>query len=550
VLAVVVLAPLASKAMPESAAQDLANHVSGIIEARNALAEGQFPVRVAPRQNNGERYPIFQFYGNLPYTAGALFYRAGLNPYEAWKVTVGLVLALGGFFTYRWARWRTRQCWPALVAGAVFMTAPYTLCDLHGRAAYPELFSLGLLPVVFYYLSRTLAAPRLAPLLAGAVAWSCLCLSHAITYFLASLFFGLYTLSFLAPTRKAVRRLLYVGGSYALGLALSAWYVAPQLYLLPRLAGGLASSVGKASWLTPLGVLLAPTLVPPVFLPTILIYRPLHFGLQVGWPTLAALSLVVFALVRRRPAIAAARGTGARLVLVFGLSFFVVWSPFDFWKWLPPVFGFVQFSYRVLMFTVLWGALLSAQALAVFFRGRMTFEHTVACTLLLGLFVSPYLGPYTSPRIMDIGAEIAHPEIGRGGANAVYLLSPAVQLANMERYPPLPDHVPALLQSGDVPIQARPGLRTYFAFTTPGPRYVQLPSLYYPKVLDVHADGKRVFYGNHGRFLALNLPAGDHVVTVRFVGLRPFNVLSQVCWLGVLGGGLVLVGQRLRGRKE
>src|SRR5215213_433345 len=66
----IMLAPLASASMPDSPAQDLANHVSGIIEARNALAEGQFPIRVAPNQINRERYPIFQFYGNLPYMAG------------------------------------------------------------------------------------------------------------------------------------------------------------------------------------------------------------------------------------------------------------------------------------------------------------------------------------------------------------------------------------------------------------------------------------------------------------------------------------------------
>src|SRR5258706_10090334 len=64
-LALGMLSPLAADVMPESPAQDLADHVSGIIEARNALAEGQFPIRVAPNQNNRERYPVFQFHGNL-----------------------------------------------------------------------------------------------------------------------------------------------------------------------------------------------------------------------------------------------------------------------------------------------------------------------------------------------------------------------------------------------------------------------------------------------------------------------------------------------------
>src|SRR5438128_611059 len=83
-IAIAVMAPLGSRALPESAADDLANHVSGIIEAGNALREGQFPIRVAPHQNDNTRYPIFQFYGNLPYTVGgALYCTTKLSPYTA-----------------------------------------------------------------------------------------------------------------------------------------------------------------------------------------------------------------------------------------------------------------------------------------------------------------------------------------------------------------------------------------------------------------------------------------------------------------------------------
>ena len=48
-------------------------------EAKNALAEGQFPLRVAPKQNDGSRYPIFQYYGNLPYTVGGLLHHVGFT---------------------------------------------------------------------------------------------------------------------------------------------------------------------------------------------------------------------------------------------------------------------------------------------------------------------------------------------------------------------------------------------------------------------------------------------------------------------------------------
>src|SRR5205809_7081136 len=75
-LAVAMMAPLAPPGLPLTGADDIANHVGGIVEARNALLEGQFPIRVAPHQNNHERYALFQFYGNLQYTVGGLLYFA------------------------------------------------------------------------------------------------------------------------------------------------------------------------------------------------------------------------------------------------------------------------------------------------------------------------------------------------------------------------------------------------------------------------------------------------------------------------------------------
>ncbi len=38
-----------------------------MIEAANALREGQFPPRVAPNVLGGKRYAMFTYYGQWPY---------------------------------------------------------------------------------------------------------------------------------------------------------------------------------------------------------------------------------------------------------------------------------------------------------------------------------------------------------------------------------------------------------------------------------------------------------------------------------------------------
>jgi hypothetical protein len=431
-LALAMLSPLAADAMPDSPAQDLANHVSGIIEGRNALAEGQFPIRVAPRLNNSERYPIFQFYGNLPYTAGGLFYLGtGLNPYLIWKIVVFMVLIIGAWFTYRCAMFLTRRILPAVIAGAVFITAPYLLTDIHSRFAYPEVVSFAFLPCVFFYTMRSFISRKLTYVLLSAIAWTCLALSHNITFLYASLFFSIYLLTFAGFNAKFFWRIIRVGMGYSVGVLLTAWYLVPQLYLLPHLAINLSASVQspyRVAWLTPLYVLLAPTLVLPTP-PDPEIILPPRFGLQVGWPILIAFGLMFFYLYSPKHLIQRSRVMIARLLLFFLLTFFMIWSPVDFWGYLPKIFNYVQFSYRLLMFIVLWGSLLAAYALTYTFRRGMRFKHITTFSIILLLFTTPYLALHTPSNRVSVVSEILAPNMGRAGASYAYLLSPSAMVA-------------------------------------------------------------------------------------------------------------------------
>ena len=379
-VAAAMMSPLLGGRLVVSPADDAAVHISGVIEARNALAEGQFPVRVAPSHDGGYggtdigqvRVPLFQFYGNFPYTLGGLLYAGTADPYTAWKLVQFGALAAGGFYTYLAARRATRRPRVAALAGLVFMTAPYVWCDLHARFAFTELVSFGLLPVAFYYADRAFASPRKRYIILSGVAWALLALSHNVAYLYASAYFGVYFLSRLRIRRasrgqeplqrprllKSVRRLARVGFGYALGVVLVLWYLVPQLTVLEvlniRYASGLGIPVG-AELLTSLDILLAPSMKVPA------VSNTPNLGLQVGWVILGAALLAVAALAapgnRRR------RAT-LRLVVFFVVALFMTWSPVNFWQYLPKVLAYVQSTYRILMFVVLFGSLLAAYGLA------------------------------------------------------------------------------------------------------------------------------------------------------------------------------------------
>ncbi|HYV37295.1 MAG TPA: 6-pyruvoyl-tetrahydropterin synthase-related protein [Gemmataceae bacterium] len=671
-----IMAPLASREIPSTPAQDLCNHVSGIIEARRALAEGQFPIRVAPDQNQQTRYPIFQFYGNLPYTLGGAAYLAtNGDPYRIWKLEVIAFLVLGGLYTYRLARMFTRQPLAALAAGSVFITAPYVLTDIHGRYAFPEIVSFMLLPAVFYYSMRCFVVRRLGPILAGGVSWSALILSHNVTFLYAGIYFGLFFLSWFKPRRKTVFRGLRVGAALALGLVLTAWSIVPQLILVPDLCYGLHTDVFKNGWLTPLGVLLAPSVTLPVHVPTIYIGEPQHFGLQVGWPILAAVGLSMWHWRSPQASHHGRRAVMTRMLVLFGLAFLMTWMPFDLWRALPDLFNYVQFSYRLLMFVVLWGSLLAAYALTLALEGRMRPIHLAAIVIGLGWTAGPYMAPHKTEPHITVAQEIAHPEMGRGGAGATYamsaaklaqttLLHPDIDWPNpatgglldtMEYYrygriyaafpgprpgdalrlegtvspdvkaplrlailvdgaavatpelspgpfqltvplpsapdkqriivavqgdpiltpspPPHPtpfrkasftlnhlamqtEHKPmapaSLLPAETVRAQMLFGNPTTLRVETAQPSMVQLPVVYYPGMLHVDVDGRHVRVQHLGRYVAVELPPGQHVVTVRFVGVVWANALSSIAWTGVALFALALAARRfirLRGMK-
>src|SRR5262249_16594751 len=98
VLAAAVMLPLYWAKKGDPICGDWVGHLSGALEARAALAEGQFPPRVAPTHNRGQRYPLLQFYGQFPYTVTALLIQTGVEPWWACRLFLLAALALGGLF--------------------------------------------------------------------------------------------------------------------------------------------------------------------------------------------------------------------------------------------------------------------------------------------------------------------------------------------------------------------------------------------------------------------------------------------------------------------
>ena len=192
-----------------------------------ALVEGQFPPRIAPWAIDGWRYPAFQFYSPLPYTLFGIAARTipGHNPWVAIQLVLFLALMAGGIAMFLLTRNISGSSAAATIASCAYITAPYLLVNMHGRAAMAEAFAQAVLPIAALTLWRTVKAPSLPRIAGAAVGVGIIFFSHLITgiYFLIA--FTLVGILESLLARTAWKRLLVIPAA-----AIGAGYSAPTIF--------------------------------------------------------------------------------------------------------------------------------------------------------------------------------------------------------------------------------------------------------------------------------------------------------------------------------
>ena len=521
-----------------------------VSEARNALKQGQFPIRVAPQQWGQMQYPVFQYYGNFPFTVtGEIARWTGGNPYTAWKIAALLTFICDGIFAERLAYLLTRRRGPAVIAAIAFLLAPYQFADLNARGAFTEMVAMNLLPAAIYFSIRAFASYRWRYIIACALSWTIIGLTHNVTYLHGVIFVGGWLLSYPAEVAKYLRRAGRLVGAGALHAALILWYFVPQVLTLKLLAiSAFPLSPYEFTDLTPLRVLLSPVLTT-----TPASASAEGLGLQIGWPILAGF-IVATIVMALRGSLFGRRGTAVRLAGLYLLAGFLAWSPFDFWKHLPHVFWFVQFPYRFLMFSSLFGAILLAMGLSAWFpRGLSPPAAFFAVAGILACAI-PFLPPAPQQFYPKYArSQMLNPDIGAAPRDAYLLSQPAAadgsltdlhpgfaewehaagSIGSQHKAPGLPPEITLAAADWRRVWHHRVARLNYTATTEV---ILEFPALYYPGMLDIRDHGQRIAYGHAGHFLALRVGPGTHHLRVRYVGVRWANYVSAGAWAAVVVG--------------
>lgn len=536
-LSLAILAPMGSDVyMPDLINVDSRNHVGIIVMAKEALDEGQLPVRVSRTEHHGLRYPLFQFYSPLYYTIAGSIYKwiTPENPYITLKIMLILGMMIGGLFSYRCANKITGRTSISLLASAFYMCAPYTLITIHFRAACPENFALGLIPVIVYYtLSLFDNENRLKTTLILALAWTILLLTHTITFFYTAVFSSFLMLIYCVYT-KQYQPLFYMCRAFFICFLLCFWYIAPMFIIKPLLfINDLIYNPFVYRELTPLSGLFSLSSIAPTPAPGPIFHAP--FGdlslfpiyASIGIPSLLAVGYAIFYLFTIIPL--EFRVRVACLLLTFLLALLFMWLPIDIYSLLPSIFQMAQFPYRLLAQTqwISWLMFIVVMNWAYLNKPLLT-TSTISFLAIIILSSASWV-PTQGNSNKTIDDMVKDPKIVYG--NIAYLLT----LDSVTTYMPEKFEDGVLGENCTL----KQGVIQCMVEVKPGVDALRLPILYYPHLLSITVDGQNVEYfptfGADGNKVALlAVTEGTHFVSASFVGYQDANIISLLVFLGVV----------------
>lgn len=205
--------------------------VARVVVMGRALRQGQFPVRWVSDLGYGYGYPIYNFYGPLPYYVGGSLYAAGVDSVVATKAMFGIGALIGAVFLYLSLEPIIGML-AAVTGSLLFLYAPYHAVDIYVRGAVDEYWAIAFLPVLLWGILRVCENKRQTTgIVIGSLGLFGVIVSHTILGFLTTILFAAGTLIYgiieYIQKRSISRSTIFLCLILVLGLGLSAFFWLP-----------------------------------------------------------------------------------------------------------------------------------------------------------------------------------------------------------------------------------------------------------------------------------------------------------------------------------
>ena len=516
--------------------------VGRVIVMGKALRNGQFPVRWVSDLGYGYGYPLFNYYGPLPYYVGGFLYALGLPAVEATKLIFLFGIILSGLTMYVLAgTWFGASA--GLLAAILYMYAPYHAAQAYVRGAVGELWAFAFLPLaVWGFLRMRDTAERSEALLIGGIGLAGVILSHTILGYVtvgALLIIGMFWgAAVFIQKHNQWRFIADLGLLLGIGLGISAFFWLPAISEMrfTNVSGQIGLTADYRNHFVCLSQLWN---------------SPWGFGGSAKGCTdgmsyklgklqiLTAVAAVLVWFVKRRS------NQKYDRYMVFGMGvsilsiFFMLQASQVLWEFAPNA-RYIQYPWRLLTYAVL-GISMIGGAVVVLIRNRLQRLLLVGavCIMVVSVNAKWFLGQFTINK--PAGSYESQEEL-RYGVSKIsdeYLPPDFVRPQK-----PSESSYDALPLSSQYSAETEVDTETYtkIAFQSNVDTEVTLQRLYFPG-WEYWVNGKKVLPNIQHSLPRIAVPAGESVLEMHFFN-TPVRSLANLISIITLGSLLVVYGSK------
>jgi hypothetical protein len=543
-------------------------HLYRLAAVDRAFKAGIFYPRWFPDFAFGYGQPVLNYYGPLTYFIAQGIHMLGPGYILSMKLTLALGMVGSALGMYLYAKEIVGR-YPALVAAAVYAYFPYHLADTYLRGALAEAWAFVFMPLCLWAVHRILTKGRSLDVILLALSYAGLIVTHNLTALIFTPVLLGYMLLLWCLTRRA-RATLWALLSLGIAVGLCAFYWLPVLMETQYV--GLAANLGSAGYERHLAPFPDFVSLSPVFryLPDLGggYNNPFYpLGLTYAVVIVASAAVLVW-LLRTRGAKGSQQMKGelttavwhqALFLAVTLASIFMMLScSLPLWRLTQPVLASLQYPWRFMSLASVGLAMLAGFIFLPVERGAATFTrhpmlwHTLGVGLMLTLMIYGLVDLPASPLPLEEDQvtvrrmweeDLAARQIGATWT-AEYVPIWVQADRSVVGLPP-PDLVPSSprdLSPGEIShvTLVQEGLLSMQMQVESEQRFPLRLHAFYFKGWKAHVDGEEaaVYPSGDLGLVTVDVPAGEHLVVVRFEDTTPRlmgNFISLLAALGLAG---------------
>lgn len=516
--------------------------VGRVVAMGRSLRSGQFPVRWVADLGYGYGYPLFNFYGPLPYYVGGLAYVFGFNGLAATKIMFVVGIVLAGLAMYALTA-NIFGVAGGLIAGVFYLFVPYHAVQIYVRGAVGEFWILVFLPILVLGLWLVSSRSRSTiGVIIGALGLAGIITAHTILGYVSALFAVTALLIYwlIAKIRNIHMSLKPYFSVVLLGLALSAFFWLPAIGEMRFTS--VASQIGNSAdyrfhfvclnqlWNSPWGF--------GGSAPGCLDGMSFKLG---KLHLLIALSTMIFWFLRRR--FWSQRVYLSLLIVSLAtMTFIFLMTQSSEWLWkLVPFSAYIQYPWRFLVFAIFGLSFLSGGVVLIW-KNRL-IRGLCAGVLIIGAvwFNSKWFNPqyiYQRP-VADFESE-EELKFRVSRISDEYLPPEVLRPQNLQEV------VRATINSASgvtVHQEVDNGVYARYLVNTPQGGEIKVNRAYFPG-WQYLVNGKQVEPRLQYGLPYLNLPPHDSVVELRFRN-TPVRTIANILSLIAIGFLLIIYDKKI-----